>query len=77
MCETIQRTLENKTSSDTKTKLYLVMAVSAFSYASETWTITGKDKRLIQTAERNEVFKAGERLYKLRDGKGNGDVRAN
>ena len=51
ICGTIQRTLGNKASKDTKIKFCKVMATPVLTYGSETWTMTRNDKRRVRTSE--------------------------
>ena len=46
-------------------KFYKVIAIPVFTYASETWTITGNEKQHTQTAEVN--FLRHVSGYRLRD----------
>ena len=51
ICRKIQITVKNKTRPDIQMNFYEVMGTAVLTYASETWSLTGNEKRLMQIAE--------------------------
>lgn len=73
ICGTINRTLQNKTTKETKMKFYKIMATPVLMFGSESWVVRERDKGKIQTAEMR--FLRGVKGCTKRDHLRNEDIR--